>query len=60
MVGFLVGLIVAIVAAAGVYYAWFMQEVGVREERGTSQPQVQVNARAIPPGTLMEDGTIPE
>lgn len=59
MVGFLVGLIVAMVAALGVYYVWFMQDAEVQQaERGAST-QVEVNPR-IPAGAIMEDGTLPE
>lgn len=61
MIGFLVGLIVAVVAAVGVYYFMFMQdpEVQQAEQRGAST-NVQVNPNAIPAGAIMEDGTLPE
>lgn len=58
MKGFLVGLIVAILAAFGVYYVWFMQATKGEEEKGTST-QVRVESR-IPAGSIMEDGTLPE
>jgi len=60
MIGFLVGLIVAVTAAVGIYYYMFMQDPEVREaERGAST-QVQINPNAIPKGAVMEDGTLPE
>ena len=59
MKGFLVGLIVAMVAALGLYYVWFMREAEVQNERGAST-QVQLNAKKIPAGAIMEDGTLPE
>lgn len=52
------GLIVAILAAFGVYYVWFMQATKGEEEKGTST-QVRVESR-IPAGSIMEDGTLPE
>ena len=53
------GLIVAMVAALGLYYVWFMREAEVQNERGAST-QVQLNAKKIPAGAIMEDGTLPE
>jgi len=59
MKGFLVGLIVAMVAALGLYYVWFMREAEVQKERGTST-ELEVNTKKIPAGAIMEDGTLPE
>lgn len=58
MKGFLVGLIVAILAAFGVYYVWFME--AARQETYTETTNgVKVESR-VPAGVIMEDGTLPE
>lgn len=53
------GLIVAMVAALGLYYVWFMREAEVQNEQGASS-QVELNTNRIPAGAIMEDGTLPE
>lgn len=58
MKGFLVGLIVAILAAFGVYYVWFMEAAKQEEEKSPSTG-VKVESR-LPAGAIMEDGTLPE
>lgn len=58
MKGFLVGLIVSMVAAFGVYYVWFMEAAKQEEEKGAST-EVKIEPR-LPAGSIMEDGTLPE
>jgi hypothetical protein len=60
MIGFLVGLIVAVTAAVGLYYYMFMQDPEVRQEERGGSANVQVNPNVIPKGAIMEDGTLPE
>lgn len=59
MIGFLVGLIVAMIAALSVYYWWFMQQPEVEQTERSTSTQVEINPR-IPAGAVMEDGTLPE
>ena len=60
MTGFLVGLVVAMVAAVGTYYVFFMRDGEVQEQQQTTSGRVQINANGIPEGAVMEDGTLPE
>ena len=60
MIGFLVGLVVALLAALGVYYYMFMPAQDVTAEPRGASTQVQINTNKIPAGAMMEDGTIGE
>ena len=57
MGNFLLGLVVALAIAAGVYYYLFIyvQEQTPQDERGAS---LDVKVNRIPAGAVMEDGTI--
>ncbi|HWO07106.1 MAG TPA: hypothetical protein VNM40_00825 [Candidatus Paceibacterota bacterium] len=65
MKNFLIGLVVALAIAAGLYY--FLLQDAARQsavddeiERGAAI-DLQINeANRIPPGVMMEDGAIPE
>lgn len=65
MLRFLIGLAAALALGAGLYYFLLSdapREDAVRQEldRG-AEVQLQVNeANRIPPGAVMEDGTLPE
>ena len=60
MTGFLVGLVVALVAAVGIYWYTFMQQPEVKQEDRGASTQVQINTNKIPADAVMEDGTIGE
>lgn len=58
MGNFLMGLVVALAIAAGVYYFMFMnvqEEVVEDDQRGAS---LNLQANPIPEGAIMEDGTL--
>ena len=59
MVNFLIGIIVAAALAFGVYYVWVLRAA----EDMRKEPQgagLQVGAKVIPEGAMMEDGTLSE
>ena len=61
MGNFLVGICIAMIAAVGAYYYWFVRQPEVQTEqmRG-AESRLQVETKQIPGGAVMEDGTLPE
>jgi flagellar basal body-associated protein FliL len=62
MLKFLIGLVVVLAVVVGGYYYVFMADAEVeeaQEQRGVST-ELEVSAKKIPAGAVMEDGTLPE
>lgn len=61
MVNFLIGIIVAAVLAFGVYYVWVLRAAeDMQKEPQDAGLQIQVGAKKVPEGAVMEDGTLSE
>ena len=64
MQNFLLGIIVTVLIVVAGYYYWTHRTPAPKPEpqqQGTQiNVQVKQNGQALPPGTTMEDGTLPE
>ena len=59
MLRFIIGLVVVIALIGGAYYYLSIKPIyGVTKQE--EQLQIDAQVKKIPPGTKMEDGTIPE
>ncbi|MFZ2886662.1 MAG: hypothetical protein WA021_02465 [Minisyncoccia bacterium] len=59
---FLFGVVMALLIAAGLYFYMVIgtaQEEAPQEQQGASL-DLQIDEKRIPPGAVMEDGTLPE
>jgi hypothetical protein len=62
MGNFLMGIVVALVVAFGVYYVWVLRAADETENQPSPSASVNVDTavKKIPAGAIMEDGTLPE